>query len=113
MNKRAVGARYEKMACEYLRKSGYVIVEQNFHCRTGEIDVVAWEGNVLVFVEVKYRKNLAMGSPLEAVDPRKQKNIRRIAAVYLYQKGFPEQTDVRFDVVGILDKEITLIRNAF
>ena len=58
---RARGARHEELAAAFLEKQGYVILEKNFFCRTGEIDIIAREGDTLVFVEVKYRKDLAAG----------------------------------------------------
>ena len=80
---RARGARYEELAAAFLEKQGYVILEKNFFCRTGEIDIIAREGDTLVFVEVKYRKDLAAGDPAEAVNERKQEKIRKAAAFYL------------------------------
>ena len=62
---RARGARYEELAAAFLEKQGYVILEKNFFCRTGEIDIIAREGDTLVFVEVKYRKDLAAGDPAD------------------------------------------------
>jgi putative endonuclease len=97
----------------YLKEQGYVILEKNFRCRMGEIDLIAREGSYLVFVEVKYRSNASLGDPLEAVDRRKQATIRKVASWYLMKKGLSDRVPCRFDVVGILGKEITLIRNAF
>lgn len=113
MNKRAVGAEYEQKACDYLVSRGYVIVERNFHCRIGEIDIIAKDGSTLVFVEVKYRKDLKMGSPLEAIDKRKQYAIRRTALHYLYERGIPMETAMRFDAIGILGENIEHIKDAF
>lgn len=111
-NKRAVGARYEKQACEYLEKQGYQILMCNYRCKCGEIDIIAKDGDYLVFCEVKYRKNGKKGNPLEAVTPAKQRTISRCAMTYMLSHGFAE-VPCRFDVVGILDDEITLIKNAF
>ena len=74
---------------------------------------MAREDDTLVFVEVKYRKDTAMGYPEEAVGAGKQRQIRRMAAHYLYRKGLPEDVPCRFDVVAILGEEIRLIRDAF
>ena len=82
MNKRAVGTAYEKLAGEYLRQQGYEILEYNFRCRMGEVDIVAKDGEYLVFVEVKYRSSGRSGSPLEAVDRRKQRIISKVASYY-------------------------------
>lgn len=113
MNKRIIGAQYEQTACDYLKTKGYRIAERNYRCKAGEIDIIAWDGKILVFIEVKYRKNLKMGSPLEAVDKRKQTTIRRVAAYYLYEKRLSFEMPVRFDVVGILGEKIELIKDAF
>ena len=68
MNKREVGSRYEETAAAFLQKKGLHILEKNFRCRQGEIDLVCREGKELVFTEVKYRSDASFGSPFEAVD---------------------------------------------
>ncbi len=113
MNKRAVGTAYEKRAGEYLVRQGYEIVAYNFRCRYGEIDIIARDGEYLVFVEVKYRKNIGSGNPLEAVNAKKQHIISRVASYFCLTNGYGENTPCRFDVVAILGDEISLIRNAF
>lgn len=113
MNKRAVGTAYEKTAGEYLKKQGYQILEYNFRCRSGEIDIIARDGEYLVFVEVKYRRNAGSGNPLEAVDVRKQRTISRTALYYCMKHGYGETTPCRFDVAAVLGGEICLIKNAF
>ena len=113
MNKRQVGTHYESMAVQYLTDAGYHILERNFRCRTGEIDIIAKDGAYLVFVEVKYRASAACGSALEAVDYRKQQSILRVAQYYMVSHGYGTQTNCRFDVVAIQGTEITLIQNAF
>ena len=113
MNKREVGGLYEALAADYIKKQGYVLLEQNFRCRQGEIDMIARDDEVLVFLEVKYRADASMGDPAEAVTFRKQQHIRRTAQYYLYQKGYSEETPCRFDVICILGDKIRLIENAF
>ena len=113
MNKRQVGTQYESMAVQYLTEAGYHILERNFRCRTGEIDIIAKDGAYLVFVEVKYRASAACGSALEAVDYRKQQSILRVAQYYMVSHGYGTQTNCRFDVVASQGTEITLIQNAF
>lgn len=113
MNKRAVGSDYEEKACEFLKTQGFSVLERNFRCRRGEIDIIASEGEYLVFVEVKYRATESQGDPLAAVDFRKQKRISRVALYYLTVKGYPETTPCRFDVVGVDPEGFSLIRNAF
>ena len=113
MNKRSVGTDYETKACEFLETQGFFVMERNFRCRQGEIDIIAKEGPHLVFVEVKYRASGSAGTPLSAVDARKQRKISRVALYYLTKKGYPETTPCRFDVVGISPGRTELIRNAF
>ncbi len=113
MNKRRLGAVYEQAAAEFLREQGYSVLESNYRCRQGEIDLVAREGRYLVFVEVKYRKNSRFGEGEYAVDARKQKRISQAARWYLVVHKMPEDTACRFDVVAIAGQDITLIRDAF
>ncbi len=108
----------EKIAAKYLKKAGYTIIETNYACRMGEIDIIAEEDEYLVFVEVKLRKNDAFGGGALAVDKRKQERIRRTALHYMHTKNI--EAFVRFDVVllhgeGIQFKkeDIEVIRNAF
>lgn len=110
---RETGARYEILAAEFLRKQGYEILEQNFYSRNGEIDIVAKDGETLVFVEVKYRSCLKAGDPTEAVDKRKQERIRKTAGYYLYARNIPEEHLCRFDVVAVLGEKVSLLQNAF
>lgn len=111
-NYRKTGAHYEKIAGEYLADLGYKILECNFRCRAGEIDIIAEENGYLVFCEVKYRSREQTGHPLEAVDARKQKTLSKCALYYLAKE---QKTDClcRFDVIGIQGKDIILIKNAF
>lgn len=112
-NKRATGSRYEQAAADFLRQQGLRILEQNYRCRQGEIDLIAQEGRTLVFVEVKYRKTAAMGDPAEAVTALKQSRIRNAAGYYLYSRRHGEDTPCRFDVVSILGQELRWIQDAF
>lgn len=82
-NKRMEGSRYEQLAARYLEQKGMDVLELNYRCRTGEIDIIARDGGYLVFVEVKYRKTKRAGYALEAIDSRKAGQVRRVAAVYL------------------------------
>lgn len=113
MNKRSLGAKYEALAADYLIGQGYRIIEKNYRCRSGEIDLVARDKDYLVFVEVKYRADAACGSPLEAVDYRKQQKILRVAKFYLIAHGCGTEVNCRFDVVAIQGDEVTLVQNAF
>ncbi|MGN0372290.1 MAG: YraN family protein [Enterocloster sp.] len=113
MNRRQVGSRYEQEAAACLQKKGYQILEKNYRCRQGEVDLICRHGRYLVFAEVKYRSGPAWGMPAEAVDGRKQQRIRSAASYYLYSHHLPEDTPCRFDVVGILKDQIEIIENAF
>ncbi len=113
MDKRAVGTAYEKLAGAYLEQQGYRVIEYNFHCRSGEIDVIARDGEYLVFVEVKYRRTAASGDPLEAVDLRKQRRISRAAAYYCLTHGYGESMPCRFDVAAVRGGQICVVKNAF
>ncbi|MEF9917459.1 MAG: YraN family protein [Lachnospiraceae bacterium] len=111
-NKRAIGNAYERLAGAYLEAQGYQIITYNYYCRQGEIDIIARDGEYLVFCEVKYRKSNINGSPLEAVNLKKQQIISKCAMIYLTTNGLIDSS-CRFDVVGILNGEIQLIKNAF
>lgn len=113
MNKRKLGESKEKEAAEYLQTHGMQILEYNFRNRRGEIDLIGKHEGYWVFVEVKYRQSDAKGSPLEAVDVRKQRQICRVADFYRLTHGIGEFEPIRYDVVGIEGDEITWIPNAF
>jgi putative endonuclease len=113
MNNRAVGTQFEEKAAEYLRKNDYHILEKNFRCKIGEIDLIAKNEDYLCFIEVKYRSDTAKGFPAEAITPNKIKRITRTAQYYMLLHKLPQDTPCRFDAVVILESEITLIKNAF
>jgi putative endonuclease len=84
----------------FLRRSAYTIVARNYRCRSGEIDLVALDGSVLVFVEVRSRRGPECGTPLESVDLRKQTRLGRVARRFIAERGWHDR-DARFDVIGI------------
>ena len=102
----------DKTAKEYLKSNGYRIIKTNFKNAIGEIDIIAYDGDTLVFVEVKYRKTSQFGLPREAVSYAKQNKIRLVATSYIKKYKLFDKS-CRFDVVEVLDKEITIIRDAF
>ena len=112
-NNRTIGTKYEQIALNYLQQANYEILESNYRSRTGEIDIVAKDGEYYVFVEVKYRTTTRSGHPAEAVDYRKQQKITNTARLYLYTHQLSEFTPCRFDVVVILGNTIELYKNAF
>ena len=113
MNKREIGKRYEEKAKTYLENNGYEIVETNFSCKIGEIDLIGKNEDYTCFIEVKYRDSNSMAKGLYAVDKVKQKKIYKVAQVYLLTHNLNQNTACRFDVVSIDGEEITLIKNAF
>ena len=111
-SKREEGSLGEDSAASYLKKHGYKILERNYRSPFGEVDIVAREKDVIVFVEVKKRNSDAYGHPLEAVTPGKQRHIIRSALFYLKtHRDSPQR--IRFDVLGIAGETIKLVRNAF
>lgn len=114
INKRTVGNKYEDIASNYLISAGYKILARNFRKRGGEIDIVANDGNTLVFVEVKYRSSGGSGKAAEAVDYRKQVQISKMAAYYMSCYAVPLSTPIRFDVIAFDEQDDPLhIENAF
>lgn len=113
-NNRELGTKYEKIAQNYLEKKGYTILNINFRFKNiGEIDIVAKDGDYIVFCEVKYRKNTTHGYPYEAVNAAKIKKIRLTAKYYLASMHYSDNTYVRFDVISILNNKIEHIKDAF
>jgi len=110
------GSECERATAAYLAGRGYHILEHNFRCRGGEVDLIALDGATLVFVEVKMRRSLARGAPIEAVTPIKQNRVRKAAQVYLAYSG-EVFTRIRFDVVCVVKSgqitDITHLKAAF
>lgn len=111
-----LGRRGERAAEKYLKRNGYRIVARNFRAAGAEIDLVAIDGDTLVFVEVKTRRSRAAGAPEEAVDERKQIRMRRAAEAFSAQYRVGDK-DLRFDIVAVdaagKRLAIELLRNAF
>lgn len=99
--KDALGRYGEDVAAAHLAAAGIVVLERNWRCDAGEIDILGREGDVLVVCEVKTRRSDGYGSPLEAVTARKAARLRRLAARWLAERGVHPR-EVRFDVVGVL-----------
>ena len=116
-SRQCLGQNGEKIAADFLQGRGYTIVARNYRRRTGEIDIIAREGEMLVFIEVKTRSGKAYGSPAAAITPRKQRQISRTAQYYLAEQDLFD-TPARFDVVTVVigtdqQLEIELIPEAF
>ncbi|MCK4743081.1 MAG: YraN family protein [Sulfuriflexus sp.] len=105
----------ENLACQYLEKQGLVLVERNFSCRRGEIDIIMRDKDSIVFVEVRYRRTDKFGNAMESVNIHKQKRLSLTARHYLLQTRTP--LNARFDVVAISGVEpnttIEWVKNAF
>lgn len=116
-NKKRAGSKGENIACSFLTKLGYEIIERNYRYERGEIDIISKEGDTLVFVEVKYRKSLEYGPPELAISKGKQNQIKKVAQAYLYENDIKDQS-CRIDVIAILHlpnqkPTINHITNAF
>jgi putative endonuclease len=113
---RVTGQAGELLAAQFLRRQRFTILEYNYRCPHGEIDLVALDHGTLVFVEVKARRQDSHGSPFEAVDRTKQRRIQRAALHYLHRHRLTERA-VRFDVVGVWwrddEAQCELLRDAF
>ena len=114
MNTRKTGDIYENKACEYLTSLGYEIVTRNFRGKRGEIDIIAKDGEYLVFAEVKYRESNDNGFPEESVTKSKQATIYGVARYFLLTNNYKESTPCRFDVIAYYyDGSLKHYKNAF
>lgn len=116
MNKRAIGDKGENFAKEYYKKLGFEIVHQNYSCRGGEIDIIAENGEYIIFVEVKTRSSDSLYTPSEAVDLKKQKRLTVAAMKYLSENESEKQP--QFDIFEVYTQneriyKINRIENAF
>jgi putative endonuclease len=115
----ALGRTGEEAAAAYLRRNAYRIIARGFRMFRGEIDIIAYDGPTLVFVEVKTRRTEVFGRPEEAVTPAKQEQVRRIATAFLMKNRIAENlTPCRFDVLSVVPMEgrgfrVRHIKNAF
>lgn len=99
--KKELGNMGEQIAVEYLEKNNYKILKKNFYCKLGEIDIVAKDGQEIVFIEVKTRSNINCGQPSEAVNDIKQKHMYKAATYFLYKSNCLNNF-IRFDVIEVL-----------
>ncbi len=111
-SRRAIGFSYEKKALEILEKNGYTLVRKNYVSKGGEIDLIVTSNNLLVFVEVKYRKNHKYGYGFEVVDQKKQKRIYKSAMNFLEGNNY-EHFNMRFDVISFDGEKHNWIKNCF
>lgn len=113
---KALGSKGEDLAIQFLKKKGYRIIKRNYKTSVGEIDIIARDGNTIVFVEVKTRTDDSFGYPFEAVNKKKRQKLKNLALLYL--KRQVKESPVRFDVLSIFytdgrEREIEHIKDAF
>lgn len=113
MNNRKTATEGENAACEYLKKHGYVIIERNYSCPLGEIDIIAKDGDTVVFVEVKSRNGTDFGLPEESVGYVKRRRLLTTAKYWLSAHAKDGNNGCRFDVIAILRGEVRHTVNAF
>ena len=103
MNNRELGEFGENIAVQYLENNGYMIIQRNYRCRSGEVDIIAGRGRKLSFIEVKTRRSYEYGRPCESVDDNKQKHIRAAAYTYLRELGgrCTAPVSIGFDVMEV------------
>ncbi|MFN0026513.1 MAG: YraN family protein [Acidimicrobiales bacterium] len=114
--RRRLGQVGERLAALHYAQAGFEVVDTNWRCRQGELDLVARKGSLVVFVEVKNRSSTAYGHPLEAVTAQKQQRLRRLAALWFQEhrrSGEQAHLEARFDVVAVLDGRLEVVTNAF
>ncbi len=109
------GKTCENFACNYLKKNGLKLIDKNFHSRYGEIDLIMQHHNMVVFIEVRYRKNQNYGGAKASITPAKQQKIQKTALYYMQKKG--HELNARFDVIAMTGESDNLaiewIKNAF
>ena len=109
-NKKIIGSLGEKLAVKYLENKGYKIIDVNFYCKYGEIDIVAKFERMVVFIEVKTRTSLKHGFPIDGVNHKKIIHIRNSARYYLYKNKI-FNFDIRFDVIEVYLKKSKYVIN--
>jgi putative endonuclease len=111
-DRRRLGADGEAVTARWYIERGYTVLDRNWRCRDGELDIVARDGDALVFCEVKTRSSDRYGTPFEAVGPAKQLRLRRLAARWLRESAPFRPEQVRFDVAGVVGRHVEVIESA-
>ena len=108
--KQLTGKYGEEVACEYLEKNNYKIIERNFSCYKGEIDIIAKYKNEIIFVEVKTRRNMKYGEAIDSITPLKKIHILKTANFFLYKNNLLK-IPIRFDIIEVylFDKNFNII----
>jgi len=113
LSRRALGAHGEDAVTRWYERRGYRVVDRNWRCREGELDLVASRGGIVVFCEVKTRSSVAFGAPVEAVTWRKQLRLRQLAGRWLAARRGRAPAGVRFDVASVVGGQIEVVEDAF
>ncbi len=113
LNKPKKGSTEENLAAQYLQQQGYQIVEQNYYCKGGEIDLIILKKKALHFIEVKARKNSNFGHPAEFITSTKQQRLIKCAQFFLLKNPKYQDYTMQFDLVSLLNLEITWLENIF
>ena len=112
-SRKRIGNEAEQQACKHLQSQGLILLDKNFSTKAGEVDLIMRDGETLVFIEVRYRKNTDFGGAAASITPKKQQRI--IKASLAYQQKHCPQSSMRFDVVAIEgdNRRLNWIQNAF
>jgi putative endonuclease len=114
--KKEIGQKGENLAADYLQNAGYTVLERNYRCKLGEIDIIARDNDTLVFIEVRSRSSLAFGLPQESINRRKRHQISKVALEYMIRRKL-KNIPARFDVVAVSfegrKEKVDLIKDAF
>ena len=111
-SRRALGDAGEDLVARWYADAGYRVLDRNWRCRDGELDLVLRNGRQVVFCEVKHRRGVGFGTPAESITREKKQRIRHLAARWL-QDAKPRPAEIRFDVAAILNGEIEVLEGAF
>lgn len=110
----ALGKAAEDAAARFLEQAGLIIIERNFRCKGGELDIIAREGDILAFIEIRMRSHPDFGSGLDSVDFTKQRKLIQAARYFLQVRKYHDQLPCRFDIVSVRSSsDIAWIRDAF
>ena len=108
-----LGEEGEKLVAQWYEDNGYFLLDRNWRCSEGEIDLVMRRERTVVFCEVKTRSSDAFGEPIESVTPAKQFKVRKAATRWLTENGAPVKGELRFDIAAVMGADITITENAF
>lgn len=102
-NNRELGGKGESLASDYLKGIGYKVVQTNYYAKRGEIDIIALRQGVLLFAEVKYRRDLTLGYPVESITATKLRRLRSAVLEYLQSDDCPKHDNLKFDAICVLE----------